>query len=61
MALVAPFSGAAWTASARAPWRARAWPSWWSALLSLTQLPVTFALPDLVWRLMLLGLGQGCS
>jgi hypothetical protein len=28
-------------------------------LLSLTQLPTSFALPDLVWRLVLLGLGQG--
>jgi EmrB/QacA subfamily drug resistance transporter len=28
-------------------------------LLSLTQLPVDFALPDLVWRLVLLGIGQG--
>ena len=28
-------------------------------LLSLTQLPVDFALPDLIWRLVLLGLGQG--
>jgi hypothetical protein len=28
-------------------------------LLSLTQLPVSFALPDLAWRLVLLGLGQG--
>ncbi len=28
-------------------------------LLSLTQLPVDFTLPDLVWRLVLLGIGQG--
>jgi EmrB/QacA subfamily drug resistance transporter len=28
-------------------------------LLSLTELPVDFALPDLVWRLVLLGIGQG--
>ena len=28
-------------------------------LLSLTQLPVDFALPDLIWRLVLLGIGQG--
>jgi MFS family permease len=59
MALVAPFSGAA---SDRFGPRALA-----SAgmaiealgLLSLTQLPVSFSLPDLVWRLVLLGLGQG--
>jgi hypothetical protein len=29
------------------------------ALLSLTTLPVGFALPDLIWRLVLLGVGQG--
>ena len=29
------------------------------ALLSLALLPVTFALPDLIWRLVLLGIGQG--
>ena len=59
MALVAPFSGAA---SDRFGPRALA-----SAgmaiealgLLSLTQLPVSFSLPDLVWRLVLLGIGQG--
>jgi len=28
-------------------------------LLSLTQLSVNFALPDLIWRLVLLGIGQG--
>jgi EmrB/QacA subfamily drug resistance transporter len=28
-------------------------------LLSLTQLPLDFALPDLIWRLVLLGVGQG--
>jgi EmrB/QacA subfamily drug resistance transporter len=28
-------------------------------LLSLTQLPVDFGIPDLVWRLVLLGIGQG--
>jgi len=28
-------------------------------LLALTQLPADFALPDLIWRLMLLGVGQG--
>jgi EmrB/QacA subfamily drug resistance transporter len=59
MALVAPFSGAA---SDRFGPRALA--SGGLAiealgLLSLTQLPVNFSLPDLVWRLVLLGLGQG--
>lgn len=28
-------------------------------LLSLTQLPADFSLPDLIWRLVLLGIGQG--
>lgn len=59
MALVAPLSGAA---SDRFGPRIPA-----SAgiaimvlgLLSLTQLPVDFRLPDLVWRLVLLGVGQG--
>jgi MFS family permease len=59
MALVAPFSGAA---SDRFGPRALA--SGGLAiealgLLALTQLPVNFSLPDLVWRLVLLGLGQG--
>lgn len=59
MALVAPLSG---TASDRLGPRILA--STGMAimalgLLSLTQLPVDFALPDLVWRLVLLGLGQG--
>ncbi len=59
MALVAPFSGAA---SDRFGPRALA--SGGLAiealgLLSLTQLPVNFSLPDLIWRLVLLGLGQG--
>ncbi|HEX7491956.1 MAG TPA: MFS transporter [Candidatus Limnocylindrales bacterium] len=59
MAVVAPFSGAA---SDRFGQRALA-----SAgvaimvlgLLALTQLPADFALPDLIWRLVLLGVGQG--
>ncbi len=59
MAIVAPFSGAA---SDRVGPRLPA-----SAgmaimvlgLLSLTQLPVDFSLPDLIWRLVLLGIGQG--
>ena len=33
--------------------------SWPSGSSSLTQLPVDFAVPDLVWRLVLLGVGQG--
>jgi EmrB/QacA subfamily drug resistance transporter len=59
MAIVAPFSG---VASDRFGPRLPA-----SAgmgimvlgLLSLTQLPADFQLPDLIWRLVLLGIGQG--
>jgi len=59
MALVAPLSGAA---SDRVGPRLPA--SLGMAimvlgLLSLTELPVDFALPDLIWRLVLLGIGQG--
>jgi EmrB/QacA subfamily drug resistance transporter len=59
MAIVAPFSGAA--ADRFGP---RAPASLGMAivvlgLLSLTQLPVDFTLPDLAWRLVLLGVGQG--
>ncbi len=59
MAIVAPFSGAA---SDR--WGPRILASLGMvvmvlALLSLTQLPANFTLPDLIWRLVLLGVGQG--
>ena len=59
MALVAPLSGAA---SDRLGPRIPA--SLGMAivvlgLLSLTQLPTDFTLPDLIWRLVLLGIGQG--
>jgi len=59
MAVVAPFSGAAsdrfgprFLASAGMAIMAL-------GLMSLTQLPVDFAVPDLIWRLVLLGIGQG--
>ncbi len=59
MAIVAPFSG---VASDR--WGSRILASLGMvimvlALLSLTQLPADFTLPDLTWRLVLLGVGQG--
>jgi MFS family permease len=59
MALVAPLSGIAsdrlgprWPASAGMAVMVL-------GLLSLTELPIHFAIPDLVWRLVLLGIGQG--
>jgi MFS family permease len=59
MAIVAPFSG---TISDRLGPRLPATAGMIVmvlGLLSLTQLPVDFSLPDLVWRLVLLGIGQG--
>ena len=59
MAFVAPFSGSA--SDRFGP----AWPAGLGivfmvlGLLSLTQLPVDFSIPDLTWRLVLLGVGQG--
>jgi EmrB/QacA subfamily drug resistance transporter len=59
MALVAPFSGAASDRFGPRVLASAGMAIMAVALLSLTQLPVDFALPDLVWRLVLLGLGQG--
>lgn len=59
MALVAPFSGAASDRFGPRILASTGMAIMALALLSLTQLPVDFALPDLVWRLVLLGLGQG--
>ncbi len=59
MALVAPFSGAASDRFGPRVLASVGMAIMALALLSLTQLPVDFALPDLVWRLVLLGLGQG--
>jgi EmrB/QacA subfamily drug resistance transporter len=59
MALVAPFSGAASDRFGPRALASAGMAIMALALLSLTQLPVDFALPDLVWRLVLLGLGQG--
>ena len=47
------------TASGRASWPAAGMAIMVLGLLSLTRLPLDFALPDLIWRLVLLGLGQG--
>ena len=59
MALVAPFSGAASDRFGPRALSSVGMAIMAAALLSLTQLPVDFALPDLVWRLVLLGVGQG--
>jgi EmrB/QacA subfamily drug resistance transporter len=59
MALVAPFSGAASDRFGTRIPASLGMAIMVLALLSLTELPVDFALPDLVWRLVLLGLGQG--
>jgi EmrB/QacA subfamily drug resistance transporter len=59
MAVVAPFSGAASDrVGSRLPASA-GMAVMILALLSLTQLPPDFSLPDLIWRLVLLGIGQG--
>ncbi len=59
MATVAPFSGAlSDRMGPRAPASA-GMALMILGLLSLTQLPEDFALPDLIWRLIVLGVGQG--
>ena len=59
MAIVAPFSGSASDRFGPRVLASTGMAIMALALLSLTQLPVDFTLPDLVWRLVLLGLGQG--
>ena len=59
MALVAPFSGAASDRFGPRVLASAGMAVMAAALLSLTQLPVRFELADLVWRLVLLGVGQG--
>ena len=59
MALVAPFSGAASDRFGPRVLASTGMAIMALSLLSLTQLPVDFGLPDLIWRLVLLGLGQG--
>ena len=59
MALVAPFSGAASDRFGPRVLASAGMAIMSLGLLSLTQLPVEFELPDLIWRLVLLGIGQG--
>jgi EmrB/QacA subfamily drug resistance transporter len=59
MALVAPLSGLASDRFGPRVLASAGMAIMAGGLLSLTQLPVSFALPDLIWRLVLLGLGQG--
>jgi EmrB/QacA subfamily drug resistance transporter len=59
MALVAPFSGAASDRFGPRVLASGGLAIMALSLLSLTQLPLDFALPDLIWRLVLLGVGQG--
>jgi EmrB/QacA subfamily drug resistance transporter len=59
MALVAPFSGAASDRVGHRLLASAGMVIMVAALLSLAELPEAFALPDLVWRLVLLGVGQG--
>ena len=59
MALVAPFSGAASDRFGPRILASAGMAIMVLGLLSLTQLPVDFSLPDLIWRLVLLGVGQG--
>jgi EmrB/QacA subfamily drug resistance transporter len=59
MALVAPFSGAASDRYGPRVLASAGMAVMALALLSLTQLPLAFTLPDLLWRLVLLGVGQG--
>jgi MFS family permease len=59
MAIVAPFSGAASDRFGQRLLASSGMVVMTLGLLALTQLPVDFALPDLIWRLVLLGVGQG--
>jgi EmrB/QacA subfamily drug resistance transporter len=59
MALVAPFSGAASDRFGPAILASTGMALMVLSLLSLTQLPTDFALADLIWRLVLMGVGQG--
>ena len=59
MALVAPFSGAASDRFGPAILASTGMALTVVSLLSLTQLPTDFAIADLIWRLVLMGVGQG--
>jgi EmrB/QacA subfamily drug resistance transporter len=58
-AIVAPFSGAASDRFGPRIIASSGMAVMVLGLFALTQLPVDFALPDLIWRLVLLGIGQG--
>ena len=59
MAIVAPFSGSASDRFGPGILASAGMLLMVLSLLSLTQLPADFALPDLIWRLILMGVGQG--
>ena len=59
MAVLAPFSGAASDRFGHRALASAGMAVMVVGLLSLTQLPADFALPDLIWRLVLIGIGQG--
>jgi EmrB/QacA subfamily drug resistance transporter len=59
MALVAPLSGSASDRFGPRVLASAGMAIMVLGLLSLTQLPLDFSLPDLIWRLVLLGVGQG--
>ena len=59
MAIIAPFSGAASDRFGPRVLASSGMAVMALGLLSLTQLPADFAIPDLVWRLVVLGVGQG--
>jgi EmrB/QacA subfamily drug resistance transporter len=59
MAIVAPFSGSASDRFGPGILASTGMLLMVLSLLSLTQLPADFALPDLIWRLILMGVGQG--
>jgi EmrB/QacA subfamily drug resistance transporter len=59
MALVAPLSGVASDRFGPRVLASTGMAIMVLGLLSLTELPADFALPDLIWRLVLLGIGQG--
>lgn len=59
MAIVAPFSGAASDRFGPRIPASAGMGVMVLGLLSLTQLPADFQLPDLIWRLVVLGIGQG--
>jgi len=59
MAIVAPFSGSASDRFGPGILASTGMLLMVLSLLSLTQLPTDFALPDLIWRLILMGVGQG--